>query len=141
MGRVINTDSTGKTRNQLLRTAAELLRHLSQKQELDSEAKDMVAALVYCLREVDSGIDQSAQAWEKRDYWMKAEELRQRWGWAGAYADELTALILAERWDALPPLMIKLMPKFSDIKITKFTRDLTLWSGSHARLLSEKSKQ
>ena len=31
MGRVINTDSTGKQRNQSMRTGAELLRRLSQK--------------------------------------------------------------------------------------------------------------
>ncbi len=35
MGRVINTDSTGKQRNQQMRTAAEILRRLSQKQALD----------------------------------------------------------------------------------------------------------
>jgi ABC-type nitrate/sulfonate/bicarbonate transport system substrate-binding protein len=141
MGRVINTDSTGKSRNQHMRTCAEMLRHLSQKQALDAEAKDMVAALVYALREIDSGIEQSAQSWEKRDYWMKAEELRQRWGWPGRYADALTALVLGERWEELPPLMVKLMPYFSDIKITKFTRDMTSWSGCHMRLLGEKSAQ
>ncbi len=140
MGRVINPDSTGKTRNQLMRTGAELLRHLSQKSELDGDAKDMAAAIVYCLREIDAGIDQSAIAWEKRDYWMKADELRMRWGWAGQMADQLNALILGETWDQLPPLMIKLLPKFADIKITKFTRSESFWQGSHARLLEEKSK-
>ena len=81
MSRVINTDSTGKKRNQNMRTGAELLRHLSQKNTIDDEAKDMLALLIYCLREIDEGIDSSAQAWEKRDYWMKAEEFRQRWRW------------------------------------------------------------
>ena len=33
MSRVINTDGPGKRRNQLMRTCAELLRRLSQKQE------------------------------------------------------------------------------------------------------------
>lgn len=140
MGRVINPDSTGKTRNQLMRTCAELLRRLSQKTGLDDDAKDMAAAIVFCLREIDAGIDQSAQAWEKRDYWMKADELRMRWGWAGQLADALNAVILGEAWDQLPTLMVKLIPKFNDIKITKFTRSETFWQGSHARLLEEKSK-
>ena len=81
MGRVVNTNNPGKVRNQLMRTSAELLRHLSQKTELDNEAKDMAARLVFCLREIEDGIESSAMAWEKRDYWVKAEQLRQRWAW------------------------------------------------------------
>jgi hypothetical protein len=141
MGRVINTDSTGKSRNQLMRTCAELLRHISQKTQFDDDAKDMASSLVYCLREIDSGIEQSAQAWEKRDYWMKAEELRMRWGWAGQTADKLSGVILGEHWDQLPPMMLTMLPKFSDIKVTKFTRGEGFWMGSHARLLEEKSKR
>jgi hypothetical protein len=140
MGRVINPDSTGKQRNQIMRTAAELLRHLSQKTTLDADAKDMVSALVFCFREIDEGIEASAQAWEKRDYWMKADELRQRWSWPGRTADELAALVLGEQWDNLPPIMVKLLPRFADFTITKFTRSEAMWRGSHMRLLAERSK-
>jgi hypothetical protein len=138
MSRVINTDSTGKKRNQSMRTAAELLRHLSQKTPLDEESKDMLALLVYCLREIDEGIDQSAEAWEKRDYWMKAEELRQRWYWCGDLGDELQTMIFEDDWDQLPELMLRLLPRFSDIKINKFMRKPSLWQGAYQRLRREK---
>ena len=138
MGRVINTDSTGKKRNQNMRTSAEILRRLSQKINIDDEAKDMIAALVFCLREIDEGIEQSAAVWEKRDYWMKAEEFRQRWRWAGALADELQALVFSENWAQLPPIMVRLIPLFRDIKITKLTRKESEWQGSYDRLIREK---
>lgn len=141
MGRVINPESAGKQRNQLMRTVAELLRHLTQKQALDDEAKDMVSALVFCFREIDEGIDASAAAWEKRDYWMKADELRQRWAWAGRIADELQAMIFKEDWHNLPAIMVKIMPYVSDIKITKLTRKEDAWQGSHMRLLRERAPQ
>jgi hypothetical protein len=137
MGRVINTDSTGKQRSQSMRTGAEILRRLSQKSAIDDEAKDMVAALVYALRDIDAGIDSSAAAWEKRDYWMKADELRVRWEWTGRMADQLAALVHEDHWDDLPPMMVKLFPYFSDIKITKMTRKEDAWRGAHARLLRE----
>ncbi|MCA9905244.1 MAG: hypothetical protein KC547_15415 [Anaerolineae bacterium] len=140
MGRVINTDSTGKQRNQLMRTAAELLRHLSQQQDIDNNAKDMLAAMVFCFRGIDEGIEQSAQAWEKRDYWMKADELRQRWFWAGGMADDLKALLVAEEWDRLPTVLAKLLPHFTEFKITKFTRSEEVWAGSYTRLLREQAK-
>lgn len=138
MSRIINPDSTGKQRNQLMRTAAEILRRLSQKTSLDDETRDMVALLVYCLREIDSGIDQSAAAWEKRDYWMKAEEFRQKWRWAGGMADALQAMLFQDEWNQLPQMMVKLLPYFADIKITKFTRKETLWQGAYNRLMREK---
>jgi len=135
---VINTDSTGKQRNQAMRTGAELLRHLSQKAQIDDEVKDMLAALIYALREIDEGIDSSAAAWEKRDYWMKADELRVRWEWTARIADQLTALVYEEQWGDLPAMMVKLFPYFNDIKITKMTRKEDAWQGAYTRLLREK---
>lgn len=138
MGRVINTDSTGKQRTQTMRTVAEILRRLSQKQVVDDEVRNMTAMLVYCFREIEAGIDQSATAWEKRDYWVKSEELRQRWMWVGDMADQLAAMIYADQWTALPPIMLKLLPRVADIKITKMTRDVSLWDGIYDRLIEEK---
>jgi hypothetical protein len=138
MSRVINPDNPGKKRNQLMRTGAELLRRLSQKSSIDAEAKDMLAMLVFCLREIDDGIEESSKAWEKRDYWMKAEEFRQRWAWSGAAADELKGMIFQENWAALPPYMLKLFPRFAEIKVTKYTRDESTWAQAYDRLAREK---
>ena len=73
MGRVVNTDSAGAERNRLRRTIAEALRLLGQKQTIDAEARDLAALIVYSLRGIAQGVDTSAAAWEKRDYYMKAE--------------------------------------------------------------------
>jgi hypothetical protein len=135
---VINTDSTGKQRNQTMRTVAEILRRLSQKQVVDEEVRNMTAMLVYCLREIEAGIEQSATAWEKRDYWVKSEELRQRYMWVGDMADQLRTMIYSEQWTLLPPIMLKLLPRVADIKITKMTRNVTLWDGVYDKLMQEK---
>jgi hypothetical protein len=138
MGRIINPDSAGKLRNQHMRTVAEIVRHLSQKQTIDDETKDMVATLIYCFREIDEGIEVSAEAWEKRDYWVKADELRQRWNWPGRLADDLLALVLAEGWNDLPARLVKIIPYVNDIKVTKLTRKPDEWLGNYARLLRER---
>jgi hypothetical protein len=121
-----------------MRTVAEILRRLSQKQVVDDEVRNMTAMLVYCLREVEAGIEQSATAWEKRDYWVKSEELRQRYMWVGDMADQLRSMIYSEQWTLLPPIMLKLLPRVADIKITKMTRDVTLWDGVYDKLMLEK---
>src|SRR6185295_3277858 len=117
MSRVVKVDGPGKLRNQMMRTGAEVLRLLSQKTELDDEARDMAAMLIYCLTAIDAGIDESALAWEKRDYWVKAEQFRSRWAWAGRFGAELRSVVLSENWDQLPPLLARLFPNFTDIKI------------------------
>ena len=137
MGRIVNVDNPTKLRNQLMRTAAELLRHLSQKTAVDDDAKDMAAHLVFCLREIDAGIEASAASWEKRDYWLKAERLRQRWAWAGLAADRLEDLIRSEAWHDLPEFFSGLFPHFSSIKIQRFTREPSEWAGAYQRLLHE----
>ncbi len=138
MGRIVNTDNPGKRRNALMRSSAELMRHLMLQTAITDQTKDMLAQLVFCLREIDEGIDESAKAWEKRDYWMKAEEFRSNWQWAGSAADDLARLVHEGQWVFLPPLLVRLMPKFADINITKFTRDESLWDGAYNRLIGMK---
>jgi hypothetical protein len=137
MSRVIRVNEPGKQRNWLMRTSAEIIRRLSQKPSLDDEAKDMTAMLALCLREIETGIDASAGAWEKRDYWLKAERFRTRWAWAGQAALALEGIILNDDWGLLPDLLAGLLPQFADIKIARFTRPPSLWRGAHSRLLGD----
>ena len=137
MSRVVNLESTGKRRNQLRRTIAELLRHLSRKPGLDEEAQDMLALLVFSLYEIDAGIEQSAEAWEKRNYWVKAEELRQRWRWVSRSADQLRELLLNGDSAQVPAAIAPLLPHFSDLRINRTMRKPALWRGCYQRLLRE----
>ena len=138
MSRVVNTDSVGKARNQQMRTAAELMRRLSQKTTLDDEAKDMAASLVFCFRSIEDGIEEAMLAWEKRNYWNKVEQFRAQWVWVGTASAKLEQLIRSEAWDQLPAYLVGLFGHFSEITINKFTRGADAWEGAHQRLLAER---
>jgi hypothetical protein len=137
MSRIIATETPGKTRNQLRRTIAEALRHLSQKSRMDEEVKDLSAIIVYCLHGMADTVDQTTEAWEKRDYYMKAERFREQWRWLEPMADQLSAAIYRERWNELPSVLAELMPYFADVKIKRMTRKPTLWRGAYERLMGE----
>jgi hypothetical protein len=124
-----------------MRTCAEIIRHLSQKSDVDDEVKDMAATLVYCFREIAAGIESSAQAWEKRDYWVKAERFRTKWLWPSEAEADLQDIIHNDAWDLLPNFLIDLLPRFSAIKIAKFTRKPSVWEGALERLLAELASQ
>ena len=140
MSRVINVDSPTKRRNRNRRTIAELLRRLSQKASFDDDAKDMAATIVFALQEIADGVNQSAAAWEKRDYWLKAERFLRQWEWCAESAANIDDVLRHEAWDLLPELLADLFPRFADIQLKTMTRKPDVWRGAYARLLSEPPK-
>jgi len=137
MSRIIATASPGKVRNRHRRTIAEALRRLSQKSQLDGEAKDLAALIVFCLHGMADTVDRTIEAWEKRDYWMKAERFREKWRWLEPTTDELAAVIYKGRWAQLPTVLAQLMPHFADIKIKQMTRKPVLWQGAYEKFMRE----
>jgi hypothetical protein len=135
MSRVISVDGPGKVRNQHRRTIAEALRRLSQKPQFDDEVRDLAAIIVFCLHGIADTIDRTTEAWEKRDYYLKADRFREEWRWLDPMADELSGVIYEERWDELPLTLTRLMPYFADVKIRKMTRKSSLWQGAYEKLL------
>jgi hypothetical protein len=139
MSRVINTSRPGKRRSQLRRTIAEALRHLMLKREIDEEVKDMTATLVLALRGIAETIEESTLAWEKRNYFLKADRFRRSWEWARVHADRLGELVVDDAWELLPQELAMLAPYFNDIRVVKFTRQPSAWQGNY-RLLKRQSQ-
>ncbi len=136
MSRVVTVDSVGSQRQRLRRTIAEALRRLMAKRELDEEARDLAALIVFSLREIDEGVEQTATAWEKRDYYIKADRFRQEWLWVGPAADEIERILRRQAWDRLPAALARLLSHFSDITINRMVRTEKLWQGCYRRLLA-----
>jgi len=137
MARIINTANPGKLRSQARRTIAEMLRHLMSKGGLDDEARDMAATIVYALRDIGATIEVTTESWEKRDYYLKADKFRLEWEWAGPAAQRLESVIRRGTWEMLPAEMMALVPRFSDVRIVKFTRGADTWQGNYRQLLAE----
>ena len=137
MSPIINVASPGKTRNQCRRTIAELLRHLMFKRRLDEESKDMTAAMVLSLRAIADTIEVTLEAWEKRNYFLKADRFRLQWEWVGPAADRLEQLIVNDDWEQLPAELAEMAPRFGDIRIARMTRPPSTWNSSYALLMRD----
>jgi len=107
------------------------------KRELDAESKDLAALVVIGLRGIAATIEQTTEAWEKRDYYLKADRFRMEWEWAGQAAERMAKTIKADRWAELPPQLAALLPHFADIRITKLTRGAETWQGCYKLLMRE----
>ncbi len=137
MSRIVNAENPSTIRNRHRRTIAEMLRRLSQKTALDDESKDMAAMIVLLLREIEKGIEQTATAWEKRDYWMKAERFMREWEWLKFTAADWEDIIRHDAWDLLPDLMADIFPRFADVQIKKLMRSPSSWQGALAKLIAQ----
>lgn len=147
MSRIIQTgDTAAKRRHAHLRSCAEALRLLAQNPALatgtfDAEARDMTAFLVFNLRGIMATIEESAQAWDDRNYWKKSEKLRADWRWSRFAADDIERLLLDGAWTEVPTKLIELVPRFQSVTITQHTRDADWWVGAFRALQKQAAKR
>ena len=137
MSRITNIDGTPtQQRNAIRRTIAEILRRLMEKKAIDAEAKDMMSFIVFGLRTMDQSIDSSASAWEKRDYYVKADQFRREWLWLPDTANRIDVMIRSNDWATLRLELAGLASRFSDVRISTFTKSPALWQGAYQKLLA-----
>ncbi len=139
MSRVINTHSPGKIRNASRRTIAEILKRMVTKRRMDAEAQDMAAAIVLELERMAGTIEVTCEAWEKRNYFLKADRFRLEWEWLMPTAKRLRSVIADEQWEQVPLELASLFPRFADISIAKMTRGADAWQGALATLRESES--
>lgn len=134
MSRVINTNGVGKQRNQLTKAVLIAIRELVAKKQIDDEARDMAAFLSLALDEIHDTIDQSVRAWEKRDYWIKADQFRMQWAWVKPGADKVREAVLLNDWGELAALMPEIAAKLNTIKLPKSNTVGRPWAGAFNEL-------
>jgi hypothetical protein len=110
------------------------VRELAKQAEVTSEAKDMAAFIALALQSIADGIDASVAAWEKRDYWVKADRFRMDWMWAGQYASKMKDAVLADDWAAIAMLLPQIAKKFGRVVVSDNHRLGKPWKGAYEAL-------
>lgn len=134
MSRLINTDSVGKERARLSKAIVLCIRELAKQQKITQEAKDQAAFIALALQSIADGIDASVAAWEKRDYWVKADKFRMEWMWSGQYAAKMKEAVLSDDWAAIATLMPKIAEKFNKIEVSDNHRLGAPWANAYQLL-------
>ncbi|WKZ48705.1 MAG: hypothetical protein QY306_04950 [Anaerolineales bacterium] len=134
MSRLIKIDSVGKDRARLSKAIVLAVRELARQAEVTNEAKDLAAFISLALKTISEGIDASVAAWEKRDYWVKADRFRMEWMWTGQYADKMKAAVQADDWASVAMLSAQIAQKFGKVEIAKNHRLGKPWVGAYKQL-------
>jgi hypothetical protein len=140
MTRIINVDSVGKERVYLTKAIVAAIRELAKQKEPGVEARDLVSFIIFSLDTISVSIETSVIAWEKRDYWVKADRFRLEWAWAGKIAVTLRAALFDEDWGSVVRLAAEIGQKLSKIKVSDNHRLGTPWKGNWSIISKQAGK-
>jgi len=98
--------------------------------DVDDETRDLAAFIVLKLESIYQTIDLTVAAWEKRDYWVKADRFRLEWAWSGTLAEELREAILKEDWQMVALTSAKAGQKLNKVQLPKRHRLGEPWHGA-----------
>jgi len=134
LSRLVNPDGIGTQRARLMKAVGLALRKLAGRTVVDDESRDLAAFIVLALREINETVDTACQAWERRDYWLKADQFRRDWAWASLNADKLERLVLEGRWQDLALAVPDLVVHLNKVTLPKRNTLGTPWLGAYAQL-------
>lgn len=139
MGRIVKQETAGKDRTRLSKAIVISIRELSRQDEPNEQTHDLAAFIVLALENISNTIEESVAAWEKRDYWVKADRFRMEWSWAFPTAQSLRRAILAEDWSETAAILSTIASKLAKVKVSDHHRMGKPWEGAWKVLLSQMS--
>lgn len=134
MSRVVNPDSVGKERTRLTKSIIIAIRELARQGEPGAKARDLAAFIVLALQTIAAGIDASVAAWEKRNYWVKADRFRMEWAWTGTLGSKMKEALLADDWASVALLSTQIAQKLGNVKVSPNHHLGTPWVGAWTQL-------
>jgi hypothetical protein len=134
MSRVINPNAAGKERTRLTKAIVITIRELAKQSEPSDAARDMAAFIAGALKTIAEGIDVSVAAWEKRNYWVKADRFRMDWAWAGQLGEKMKTAVIEDDWASIAMLSAQIAQKLHKVKVSEKHRMGKPWVGAWDKL-------
>jgi hypothetical protein len=135
VSRVINPENAGRNRTRLMQWIALACAHLMKERSLDTRA-DALAFIVVALEEIAAGVDTTSAAWEKRDYWLKADQFRRQWEWTGRSGQRLRSAIERRNTTEAVAALADLAPRLAGVTLPKRLPKEPPWKGAGEKLAS-----
>jgi hypothetical protein len=103
----------------------------------DGELKDLLAFILLALESVVSSAQATAEAWEKRGYWLKADRFRAEWAWAEDGHGALAAALQTHDWEAARATVSRILAKTQlHDAVARRDRSRNPWEGAWDRWVS-----
>ncbi|HAE85955.1 MAG TPA: hypothetical protein DCG78_05555 [Anaerolineaceae bacterium] len=130
MTTIKGNESGAVIRSRLSKSIVKALRLLMQKQKPDSESRDLAAYIILALEKIAESVETTASAWEKRDYWLKADRFRQEWAWCEARSQALAAALRVDDWAGVAQELALIGQALSGVEVSANNRIGKPWVGA-----------
>jgi hypothetical protein len=128
--RIIKLDGVGKQRKKLTREVVLAIRELMRQDEVNTQTRDLASFIALNLDAIYKTIDLTVAAWEKRDYWVKADRFRMEWAWSGKLANKMGEAILNDDWQAVALISAEAAQKLKKVQVPQRHRLGEPWHGA-----------
>jgi hypothetical protein len=130
LSRIINPESAGKERALLCKQVIVAIRELAHQSDPGAESLDVAAFIAIALSGIAGTIEPTVAAWEKRDYWVKADKFRLEWAWAGLFSKRMRLAVLAGNWQDVAATAALVAQKLNNITVANKHRLGRPWDGA-----------
>jgi hypothetical protein len=137
LGKIIHVTNPSTQRTQSIRMIASMLGEYSRANRTGQDALDMAAFILGQLKNLSDSIDQTALAWEKRDYWVKADAFRRQWSWVEKPFRTLKDSLSKGDIPALAGILQELSRVLPAEKTIPKKTPVLPWSGSWKRMFPD----
>jgi len=133
VSRVINPESAGRNRTRLMQWIALACAQVMRERSLDTRS-DALAFIAIALGEIAAGVETSAAAWEKRDYWLKADQFHREWEWTGRLGGRLRTAVEGGHTHEAVAVLAELAPRLAGVTLPKRVPKELPWKGAREKL-------
>jgi hypothetical protein len=130
LSRIITVEGTGVERTRLTKSIVVALRELMKQKEPDAHSYDLVAYISLALLQIDANIEKTVVAWEKKDYWLKADKFRMQWSWAKGAGERIGSALESGDWATIAMQAALIGQKLISIKVSDNHRLGAPWVGA-----------
>ncbi len=80
MSRIIKTQNGARMREKALKLIGSAI-YEYKSTNYNADMIDISSYIVLLLEQIESSVQETCLAWERRDYWVKADQFRAEWNW------------------------------------------------------------
>jgi hypothetical protein len=137
LSRIISTEGGTRERTRLSKAVVKAIRLLAQQQKPDNESRDLAAFIAMALEIMYKSVEVSVAAWEKKDYWVKADRFRMEWEWCNRASSSMRKAVLTDDWGTVASTSGLIAQKLMKIQLAPGARVGTPWVGAYKQLKAE----
>jgi hypothetical protein len=136
VSRVIRTETGERARGRLLQAVALALRATASEKRGGDDPRDVMAFVTMALQEVSHSVEETAAAWEKRGYWLKADRFRADWAWVDPSVERLRGALSTLDWPSIAEAAGGVAGRVAQVKLPARMARTRPWEGAWAQWMA-----